>query len=81
MKLINEKIISLLIIFGICTLGIVISFLSIALAIDFIVWLLTGSFDLTKAEIFKIIKIGCIIGGSTGLVFVIARLLRLKGFC
>ncbi|MNC05698.1 hypothetical protein D3C75_531890 [compost metagenome] len=80
MKILNEKVLGLLIIFIICTLGIVISFLCIALAIDILVWLLTGSFDLTKAEIFKVIKIGCIIGGSTGFVFVIAKLLRLKGF-
>lgn len=80
MKLFNEKVLNLLIIFIICTLGIVISFLSIALAVDVLVWLLTGAFELTKDEIFKIIKIGCIIGGSTGVVFVMAKLLRLKGF-
>ncbi|ADO50259.1 hypothetical protein Entcl_4025 [[Enterobacter] lignolyticus SCF1] len=80
MKLPNEKMLSLLIIFIVCVLGIIISFLSIALAIDVIIWLLTGSFDLTKLDILKTIKIGCIIGSFTGFVFVIARLLRLKGF-
>jgi len=80
MKLLNKKIPGLLIIFIICMLGIVISFLSIALAIDVLIWLLTGSFDLTKPDILKIIKIGFIIGGFTGFVFVIARILRLKGF-
>ncbi|AKM47087.1 hypothetical protein GBFDFA_13455 [Edwardsiella anguillarum] len=80
MKTLNEKVFSLLIIFFICTLGIVISFLSIALVIDILIWLLTGTFDLTKTEMFKVIRIGCIVGGFTGFVFVIARLLRLKGF-
>ncbi|EAA7987815.1 hypothetical protein CJ745_21340 [Salmonella enterica subsp. enterica] len=79
MKLFNEKVLNLLIIFIVCT-RIVISFLSIALAVDVLVWLLTGAFELTKDEIFKIIKIGCIIGGSTSVVFVMAKLLRLKGF-
>lgn len=80
MKRLNKEKVSLLIIFIVCLLGSVISFLSIALAIDILIWLLTGSFDLTKPDIFKIIKIGCIIGSFTGFVFVIARILRLKGF-
>ena len=80
MKIINDKSLSLLIIFIVCVLGIVASFLTISLAIDVLVWLLTGSFDLTKPDILKIIKIGCIIGSFTGCVFVIARILRLKGF-
>nr|WP_085838597.1 hypothetical protein [Klebsiella pneumoniae] len=41
---------------------------------------LTGTFDLTKADILKTIKIGCVIGTFTGAVFVIARLFKLKGF-
>lgn len=80
MKHLNEKTLSLLIIFIVCMLGIVISFLSIALAVDILIWLLAGSFDLTKQDILKIIKIGCIVGSFTGFVFVMARLLRLKGF-
>lgn len=80
MKPFNEKILNLLILFIACMLGIVVSFLCIALSIDVLVWILTGSFDLTKADILKIIKIGCVIGTFTGAVFVIARLFKLKGF-
>lgn len=80
MKPFNEKILNLLILFIACMLGIVVSFLCIALSIDVLVWMLTGSFDLTKADILKIIKIGCMIGTFTGVVFVIARLFKLKGF-
>ncbi|KAF6661694.1 hypothetical protein CKF42_20240 [Pantoea sp. ARC270] len=80
MKIFNEKILNLLILFIGCMLGIVVSFLCIALSIDILVWMLTGSFDLTKADILKIIKIGFVIGTFTGVVFVIARLFKLKGF-
>lgn len=80
MKFLNEKILNLQILFIACMLGIVVSFLCIALSIDVLVWMLTGSFDLTKADIFKVIKIGCVIGAFTGAVFVIARLFKLKGF-
>lgn len=80
MKLFNEKILNLLIIFVACILGITVSFLCIALAIDILIWMLTGSFDLIKADIMKIIKVGCVIGTFTGLVFVISRLFKLKGF-
>ena len=67
MKYFNEKILKLLILFIGSILGIVVSFLCIALSIDVLVWMLTGSFDLTKAGILKIIKIGCVIGTFTGL--------------
>jgi len=80
MKIFNEKILNLLILFIGCMLGIVVSFLCISLSIDILVWMLTGSFDLTKADILKIIKIGFVIGTFTGVVFVIARLFKLKGF-
>ncbi|EUC85379.1 hypothetical protein HMPREF1570_1069 [Klebsiella oxytoca KA-2] len=42
--------------------------------------MLTGTFDLKKADILKTIKIGCVIGIFTGAVFIIARLFKLKGF-
>ena len=42
--------------------------------------MLTGSFDLKKVNILKTINIGCVIGAFTGVVFVVARLLKLKGF-
>lgn len=80
MKLPNQNISNLLIIFVACMLGITFSFLSIALSIDALIWMLTGSFDLKKSDIFKTIKIGCVIGSFTGVVFVIARLFKLKGF-
>ncbi|WP_202303614.1 hypothetical protein [Dryocola clanedunensis] len=80
MKPFNERVSSLLILFIACTLGVVISFLCIALSIDVLVWMLTGSFDLTKADILKTIKIACVIGSFTGAIFVIARLFKLKGF-
>lgn len=80
MKPFKEQILNLLILFIACMLGIVISFLCIALSIDVLVWVLTGSFDLTKGDILKTIKIGCVIGTFTGAVFVIARLFKLKGF-
>ncbi|WP_241650136.1 hypothetical protein [Rosenbergiella collisarenosi] len=80
MTLFNEKILSLLILYVACMLGIIISFLCIALSVDILVWMLTGTFDLTKGGIIKIITIGCGIGAFTGAVFVIARLLKLKGF-
>lgn len=80
MKPLNEKILSLIILFIACMLGIIISFLCIALSLDVLVWMLTGSFDLTKAGILKTIHIGCVIGAFTGAIFVIARLLKLKGF-
>lgn len=76
----NEKMLNLLILFFACIFGIVITFMSSALAIDIIVWLLTGTFDLTKEDIFKTTKMGFIMGSLTGTVFVIARLLKLKGF-
>ena len=80
MKTFNEKILSLLILFIACTLGIIVSSLCIALFVDVFVWMLTGSFDFTKTDILKTIKIGCVIGAFTGTVFVIARLSKLKGF-
>lgn len=80
MKPFNEKILSLFILFVVCMLGVIISFLSIALSVDFLAWMLTGSFDLKKADILKTINIGCAIGAFTGAVFVVARLLKLKGF-
>lgn len=80
MKASNEKILSLIILFIACMLGVIISFLCIVLSVDVLVWMLTGSFDLTKADILKTINIGCVIGAFAGAVFVIARLLKLKGF-
>lgn len=80
MILFNGKFLNLLILFISCMLGIIVSFLVISLSIDFLVWILTGSFDLTTSDIFKTIKIGCVIGAFTGAVFVIARFFKLKGF-
>ncbi|STU13509.1 Uncharacterised protein [Klebsiella pneumoniae] len=80
MKSFHEKILNLLILFIACILGVIVSFLCITLSIDVLVWMLTGTFDLTKADILKTIKIGCVIGTFTGAVFVIARLFKLKGF-
>lgn len=80
MKLFNEKILNLLILFAACMLGVTVSFLCIALSIDILIWMLTGSFDLIKSDIMKIINVGCVIGTFTGLVFVISRLFKLKGF-
>ncbi|MFM2743823.1 hypothetical protein B6I74_06735 [Klebsiella variicola] len=80
MKSSNEKILNLLILFIACILGIIASFLCITLSLDVLVWMLTGSFDLAKADILKTIKIGCVIGTFTGAFFVIARLFKLKGF-
>ncbi|WP_034914282.1 hypothetical protein [Erwinia sp. 9145] len=80
MKIFDEEILNLLILFIGCMLGIVVSFLCIALSIDILVWMLTGAFDLTKADVLKTIKIGFVIGTFTGAVFVIARLFKLKGF-
>ena len=80
MKSASEKILNLLILFIACILGIITSFLCITLSIDVLVWILTGSFDLAKADILKTIKIGCVIGTFTGAVFFIARLFKLKGF-
>lgn len=80
MKPFKRTIINSLILFFACMLGIIVSFLCIALSIDVLVWGLTGKFDLTKAEILKVTKIGCVIGAFTGAVFVIARQLKLKGF-
>ncbi|WP_313700253.1 hypothetical protein [Pantoea sp.] len=80
MKPFNEKILSLIILFIVCMLGVIISFLCIAFSLDVLVWILTGSFDLKKADILKTLNIGCVIGAFTGAVFVIARLLKLKGF-
>ena len=69
MKSSSEKILNLLILFIACILGIITSFLCITLSIDVLVWILTGSFDLAKADILKTIKIGCVIGTFTGAVF------------
>lgn len=80
MKSLNEKMLNLIILFIACILGVVISFLCIAFSINVLVWILTGSFDLTKQDLCKTINIGCAIGAFTGAVFVIARLLKLKGF-
>ncbi|WJT03144.1 hypothetical protein OCT50_21710 [Leclercia adecarboxylata] len=80
MKYINEKALNLLMLFIVCVMGITITFLCIALSVDILVWILTGSFDLTKIEILKIIKIDCAIGSFTGAIFVIANLLKLRGF-
>lgn len=80
MKPSNEKILSMAILFIACILGVIISCLCIALSVEVLVWLLTGSFALTKADILKVINIGCVIGAFTGVVFVIARLFKLKGF-
>ena len=80
MKYINEKALNLLMLFIVCVMGITIKVLCIALSVDILVWILTGSFDLTKIEILKIIKIGCAIGSFTGAIFVIANLLKLRGF-
>lgn len=80
MKSFNENISNLLILFFSCILGITVSFLCIAFSIDVLVWILTGSFNLTKTYILKTIKIGCVIGTFTGMIFVIARLFKLKGF-
>jgi len=80
MKPFNEKTLSLIILFIVCMLGVIISFLCIALSIDVLVWMLTGSFDLKKVNILKTINIGCVIGAFTGAVFVVARLLKLKRF-
>ena len=80
MKSFNEKILNLLILFIACILGIIVSFLCIILSIDVLVWMLTGTFDLKKADILKTIKIGCVIGTFTSAFFVIARLFKLKGF-
>jgi len=78
MKPHNIEILNLLIIFIACILGVIISFLCITLAIDALVWLLTGNFELTREDIFKSIRSGCIIGSLTGSVFVTAKLLKLK---
>lgn len=80
MKSLNEKLLNLLILFLACMLGIVVSFLCIVFSIDILVWVLTGTFDLTKTNVLKTVKIGCVIGIFTGVVFVIARLFKLKGF-
>jgi hypothetical protein len=73
MKYINDKILNLFTLFIVCN-GITFTFLCIALSVDILVWILTGSFDLTKIEILKIIKIGGAIGSFTGTIFVIANL-------
>ncbi|MGD8106430.1 hypothetical protein ACQE32_07140 [Pantoea sp. FN0302] len=80
MKPFNEKISNLLILFVACILGVTVNSLCIALSTDVLVLILTGSFDLKKAGIFKTIKNGCVIGTFTGVVFVIARLFKLKRF-
>lgn len=51
MKSLNEKLLNLLILFLACMLGIVVSFLCIVLSIDILVWVLTGTFDLTKINV------------------------------
>ncbi len=71
MKYINEKALNLLMLFIVCVMGITITFLCIALSVDILVWILTGSFDLTKIEILKIIKIGCAIGSFTGAILLL----------
>ena len=80
MEYFNGKMSNLLILFFGSILGIICSFLCIALLVDVLVWMLTGSFDLKKGDVIKIIKIGCVIGAFTGAVFVTARLCKLKGF-
>lgn len=80
MQYFNGKISTLLILFFGCILGITFTFLCIALLVDFLVWMLTGSFDFKKGDVIKIIKIGCVIGAFTGAVFVTAKLLKLKVF-
>jgi hypothetical protein len=80
MKPCRARIINLVILFAACTLGMMVSFLAITVCIDVLVWLLTGTFDLTKADIFNAIKIGCVMGIITGVVFAVARLRQLKGF-
>lgn len=80
MKLFNGKMSKLLVLFFGCMLGIIFTFLSIALLVDVLVWMLTGSFDFKNGDLIKIIKIGCVIGTFTGAVFVTARLCKLKGF-
>ncbi|WP_307743807.1 hypothetical protein [uncultured Pantoea sp.] len=80
MKPFNEEILSLVILFIVCILGVIISFLCIALPVDVLVWILTGSFDLKKADILKTINIGCVVAAFTGAVFVFTMLFRLKGF-
>lgn len=80
MKSLNGKTLDIIITFTTCVVGIIITFLCIALVFHILVWLLMGSFDLTKKKIFEIIRIGCIIGSFTGVVFITARLLKIKGF-
>lgn len=80
MKHFYGKMSKLLILFFGCILGIIFTFLSIALLVDVLVWMLTGAFDFKKGDLIKIIKIGCVIGTFTGAVFVTARLCKLKGF-
>ncbi|ELH8610245.1 TPA: hypothetical protein ACG0DR_002951 [Enterobacter asburiae] len=80
MNISTRKITELLILFIGCFLGVIICFLFIALIFDILIWLLTGKLDLTKDELFRVTKIGCMIGCFTGSVFVISRILKLKGF-
>lgn len=80
MKPYYGKILSLLILFIACMGGVIISFLCIAIFFDTLVWVLTGSFNLTMTDLVKTTKIGCAIGAFAGAVIVIARMFKLKGF-
>lgn len=75
-----KKTLGLLVLFIACMVGVIISFLCIAIFFEALVWMLTGAFNLAMTDLVKTTKIGCVIGAFTGVVFVIARQFKLKGF-
>ena len=72
--------IDLLAIFLVAFLSVILSFICIDIFFSILLWAMTGSLNVTCAEIEQVLFIGGVIGLFIGGACVIARYLGLKGF-